>query len=1077
MPSIKHICFLILLYLAFPAFIFAQGITTAQISGYIFDEDQAPLAKASIKAEHLPSGTHYLAISTKNGRYILPNLRVGGPYKLSVSHLGYQNQIKDSISLSLGQQFQHDFNMSIETFSLATVGIAFEAQRGKGSVETAINESAVQYLPSINRSILDFTRLTPSAGSFGFAGKGSRDNFISIDGSAFNNAFGLGGSTASLIGNLVGAEPISLDAIQEISIHLAPFDVRQGGFTGASINTITRSGDNQFRGSVYTYLSNESLVGSKVKDLNLTNEDFSQSTYGIRLGGPIIRNKLFFFFSYEGVRRSTPSSNFLAAKSGLSGDNITRVLASDLDDLSDFLLQEFNYKTGPYEGYKLSTQNDKFLLKLNWNINPKHKFSLRYNHLNASQESRTSNSASFGAGNRVNNLFSMSYQNSDQIRKVNSRSIVAELNSLLGNNFSNRIIAGYSYFPDVRETTGELFPSVDILQGGQTYISFGSHLFASNNSVKQKIYQFQDDFSLFLDKHTITTGVSLEYFQFEYNFTPAWAGSFIFNSLEDFYNSTPIGTLTPIGLSNGIGRPSTYARRYSALPDEALPLVNPNYLQLGIFLQDEYVWKNFQVSGGLRLDVTSFPKKPSNNTEIEKLTFQDENGNPEHFRTDQLSGSTLLFSPRLGFQWHLSQDRVMKLRGGSGIFTGRTPFIRISDQFANNGLLQGEIKARNNAANRYPFNPDPNAYVPDDRNAASTYEVNLTNSDFKMPQIWRTNIGFDLPLNASLIASVDLLHSREINRDIVRNANLEKANSTNGPDGRLQFADARLNNPPVLAAYVLDNTDQGNQTYFTLQLKRPFRHNWMANLSYTFGQAKDISSFNASTARTAFRSLPVNGNSNVPALAFSDNDLRHRILGTLAFRKDWAKVSTTTLALFFEATQRGRFSYTYSGRGDLNKDGVPSNDLIFVPENSSQIDLEAYHSNGQTISIEEQWNALDQFLTNSNYLQTRRGLFAERNGSILPWFFQMDLRLLQDININISGKKNTIQFSLDIINLANLLNNSWGIRYLPANQQPIEARQNGRFRVNPTFLDEEFITDNGIISRWQMQFGIRYIFN
>lgn len=1056
--------------------IFAQSITTSELSGFVQDEEKNQMEDASIFLEHQPSKTIYQTATQSSGRFYFPNLKSGGPYALKISYVGFEENILEGIFLDLGENNSLDIILKKHAQQLDEVLVVAPLVRNRSTgYQTSISQTELEYLPNIQRSILNFASLNPQANQAGFAGKGPRDNFISIDGSAFNNAYGIGGNSSLLIGNVVGAQPISLDAIETVQVNVSPFDVRQGGFTGAGIHAITKSGTNEFKGTAYSYFQNESFIGKTVDDQTVEISDFDQSLYGVSIGGPLIKNKLFFFVNYEKESRTNPATNFLASRSGLSGDNITRVSASDLDDISNFLESNYNYKTGAYESYNHQTDNQKLLVKLNWNIHKNHQLSLRYNQLNATQDFPASNSGSFGAPNRVDNLNSMSFQNSGGLRTVDAKSFVGELRSFIGSNMSNKLLVGYSHFPDSRAVKGELFPTVDILNGGQNYISFGSHLFASNNSITQNTINVQNDFSIYLGANTLTFGISYEQFQFDYLFTPAAAGSFVFNSLEDFYNSTPIGTTTPVGLSNGIGRPSVYSRTYSVLGDEKSQEVHPELIQFGAYAQEEFLFKNIKIVAGIRMDIASFPETPLENADVSTLSFQDALGNAESLKTSNLPSSKPLFSPRVGFNWEISEG--LQVRGGTGIFTGRTPMVRIGDQYLNNGLLQGQVKAQNNAANQYPFNPDPEAYIPDDTPTPSNYEINAIAESYQMPQLWKSAVGVDIGNPSKLQASIDVIYSDEINRDFVRNANLDHTDQGTGSDGRFVFANSRLNNPPILGAYVLDNTSEGKQFNATFHLKKKYSEHWYASLAYTYGYAKDVNSFSASTSRSSFRNLAVLGNSNLPVLAYTDDYQKHRVIGTAAYKINYGTKAATTISLFLEGAQRGRFSYTYSSNGDVNNDGVASNDLIFIPSDASQIELEAYNMNGSPVSVESQWNALDNFIKGSDYLNENRGSFAERNGGASPTFFQLDLRILQDFHFNISEKKNTIQLSLDLLNIGNLINSSWGNRQFAANTRPIQARQNGKFRVNPSTLGKEFVTDTGLISRWQMRIGVRYIFN
>lgn len=1071
--------------------ILAQGITTGSMSGLISDKD-GTLPGANIVAVHTPSGSQYGAVTDVDGAFKLPYLRVGGPYEVIISFLGYEDYVEKNINISLGQDYQLDVTLGEQQEVLDEVVVLARKSNilnsDKAGSGTNINQQTLEAIPQINRSINDFTKLTPQASGAdfaGFSGLGLRTSNVTVDGSSFNNAYGLGGSGALVIGNAAGSEPISLDALSEIQINLSPYDVRQGGFTGANINAITRSGDNEFRASVYSFFQNENLVGTQARDVEVENADFNTTQYGFRLGGPLVKNKLFFFVNYERVTGSTPASNFIAAEGSNSGDDVTRVSATDLNDIRQFLRNQYGYETGEYQGFNLNNSSNKFLIKLDYNISNIHKLSMRYNQLDATSDQPPSNSTFFGAGGRFDNPNGMSFENTGWQRNLGIRSFVTELNSLFNNKFANRLLVSYSSFPEDRSVNGELFPAVDIQQNGQTYIAFGSDMFANNNVVNQNILQIQNDFNIYLPKHTITLGMNFQHYRFKNGFTPASQGNFVFASLQDFYNSTPEGTNTPIGVSDGMGRPSSYARRYSGLANREIVFAEPRFAQTSFYVQDKFeVSRNFKITGGLRFDVTSFLNEPEKNPALDTLNFQEPNGNTIQLDNSVLPGTQVVISPRLGFNWDVRGNRTFQIRGGIGVFNGISPFVPIGDTYLTNGINQGEIRSFsfNGGTDNIPFSDDVDAYIPEFMGVRSQGDVNFVDPDFKMPRILKSTLGLDYQLPLGLVGSVEMIYGKTLYDLLPTNANLDHTNAAmEGIDDRYRFSNSRINHPVVSSAYILGNSTDGRQYNFSAKLERPFRNNWTATLAYAYGNAKDRTTFAGSGTRAAWRALPVLGNTNDPALAFSDADQPHRIIGAAAYQLAYPKIGATTISLFFEGAQNGRFSYQYSGLvfQDANGDFI-TNDLIFVPADQSQINVVDYENNGEIITAAEQWAALDNFISQSDYLDSRRGEFAERNGAIRPWYFQADLRVLQDFNLNIGGKKNTLQVSLDILNFTNLLNSDWGVRDLPANTRPIQLiRTNGgtTHRVVPTTLGDEFRTDLSANSRWRMQLGVRYIFN
>jgi Carboxypeptidase regulatory-like domain len=1082
------------LFLVLTASMVAQGLTTASVSGKVVDDSSEKIYGATAIAIHTPSGTKYGTITNDEGEFRFPNLRIGGPYTISISYVGFETKTETEIYLSLGQDYGLNVVLGEDVMGLDEIQIVARKSSILNSNKTGagknVSQQTMSHVPQINRSVSDFAKLLPQANTSPLAGVSGgtlRSSNVTVDGTSFSNIYGLGGADALVIGNASGSQPISLDAISEIQVNLSPYDVRQGGFTGANINAVTRSGDNEFRGSVYGFMQNEALLGNKVKDVEIENSEFDSYLYGLRLGGPIVKNKLFFFINYERVTGTTPASNFVASEPGLSGDNVTRVLASDLDDMSQFLFDEYKYTTGEYQGFSLKNQSDKFLIKLDYNINDKHKLSMRYNQLNASADQAPSNSTYFGAGGRFNNPNGMSYLNSGWERNIGVYSFVTELNSDFNNKFSNKLKVGYSSFPEDRSVKGTLFPSVDILQNGSTYISFGSDLFSNNNVVNQKILQIQNDLSVYLKNHFLTFGVNYQRFSFKNGFTPAWQGSFVYSSLDDFYNSTPLGTTTPIGVSDGTGRPSNYSRKYSGLENGEIAFAEPKFSQTSFYVQDKYdVSDNFRLIGGVRVDITSFLNTPTKNPMLEGLSFQNADGESISLDNSLLPKTQVVLSPRIGFNWDVKGDKTFQIRGGTGIFNGIVPFVAIGDAFLNNGVNQGETRdfSYNGGTNDNPFSPDVNAYIPPYNGLQSQGDVNFVDPNFKMPRILKSTLGLDYQLTKDFVASVELLYGKTIYDLLPLNANLDHTDgSVEGVDDRFRFSNSRVNYPTVGAAYVLSNSTEGSQFNFTTQLEKPFKNNWSASLAYTYGKAKDITSFAGSGPRSAWMALPVVGNTNDPQIAYSDGDQKHRFVGTAAYKIDYPKIGSSTFSIFFEGAQNSRFSYQYSGLvfQDANGDFV-TNDLIFVPKDETQINFVDYtRSDGSIVTAAEQWNSLDTFISNSDYLNSRRGDFAERNGSLSPWYFDMDLRFTQDFHIRVAkGKKNTLQFTADILNLTNMLNSDWGVKQIAANTRPIQViRTSGgtTHRVEPNNLDKEFISDISLSSRWRMQLGLRYSFN
>lgn len=1069
--------------------IWAQGITTATISGQVTDKNGESLPGANVIALHLPSGTTYGSASRADGRFTLPGMRIGGPYKVTVSFVGYQEFSQEGITLTLGQNFILDpvlteTGVELEEIVVSTNSVLNDERTG---ASTNIGVAALNSLPTIGRNISDFTRLTPQANGRSFSGADARFNNLTIDGSIFNNSFGL----SDVPGGQTNSTPISLDAIQEVQVNIAPFDVRQGGFTGAGVNAVTRSGTNEFSGSVFFNTRNEKFVGDRAKDEDVVTQDFNVKQQGFRIGGPVIKDKLFFFINGEMERREDPATQYVALRPGVNDNdaNVSRVLASDLDALRNYLINTFSYDPGAYENYALETRSDKALIRLDYNLNQRNKFSIRYNYLKSSRDVPTSNSGSFN--DRRDNGFAMNFQNANYVINNDINSIIAEHN-FLGNRISNNVIAGFTANRDYRSSLGGIFPLVDILEDGRNYTNFGYEPFTPNNVLNTDTWQFQDNFTYYAGKHTLTAGINFEAFKFENTFTPTYYGQFVYNSLQDFYDDTDNTPANDPELRR-------YQLTYSNLENSALPTATTQARQISFYVQDELqVGANFKLTAGLRVDIPSFKKTALENTQVAGYTFKDESGNPITVSTSQLPKAQALWSPRLGFNWDVLGDRSIQVRGGTGIFSGRPAFVWISNQLGNNGILTGSLRD-DNTTGEYPFNPDVTAYnlPPNPGQPASSYNIAVTDPNFKYPQTWKTNIAVDKQLPFGIIGSVEFIYNKEVNNVTYINANLEPASgSLSGPDNRPTYPGIGLSgsaqnsanrvNDNITDAILLKNTDKGRGYSATIKFERPTTNGLSAMIAYNYSNTKDLMSA-GSIAFSSWRdNFSVNGN-NLPALGFSNNDLRHRIIAAVTYRKEYAGHFASQVSLFYQAQNQGRFSYRING--DLNGDQTTSNDLMYVPNDANELTFEEYtitvDGNPVTFTSEQQAAAFNNFINQDDYLSSRRGQYAERNGVLMPFVSTLDFSFVQEFFMDVKGKRNTLQFRVDVFNFGNLLNNKWGVGNTIVNSSPLQFRSiNGsgvpvyRFSaVNNELQTATYRTRVGIEDVWQMQLGVRYIFN
>lgn len=1059
-------------------------ITTSSMRGTVVDDKGAPVEGARIEAVHTPSGTRYASLTRADGRFAIPGMRVGGPYEIIVSRIGYQRQSRTGVFTSLGTSTEVQFTVSNVATQVAAVTITGEAgiiSAERTGAATSVAREQLEQLPTISRRIGDFVRLTPQASGSSFAGQDNRLNNITVDGSYFNNSFGLGGQP----GDRTGVAPISLDAIEAVQVTVAPFDVRQSNFTGAAVNTVTKSGTNDLKGSLYYLRRTQDFIGTQA-GANVFNPGESQfSNIGVTVGGPILKDKLFFFGSFENDGITQPGTTFQANTGGQQvGGNTTRVLASDLDQLSSFLQQNFNYNTGGYQGYDHETPSRRFLGKLDFNLNERNKFSLRYSQLESSADVLASTSSSLGFGGRRGNTQALNFQNTNYSILENRNSLVGEWNASFKGNMSNQLIVGYDKSDESRGVRGEFFPLVDILRDGATYTSFGFEPFTPNNELRYNSFQLQNNFTVYADKHEFTLGLSFERYESENVFFPGSQSAYVYNSLEDFYTdansflANPNRTTSPVNLRR-------FQVRWSNIPGQDKPVQPLEVNYTGLYAQDKWrVSDNLNLTYGLRVEVPVFGETGFTNTEADQLTFRDADGNAVQFETGKLPDANLLWSPRLGFNWDVKGDGVTQVRGGTGVFTGRPAYVWVSNQIGNTGVLTGFERLDNTTAR--PWNPDPDAYKPATvtGDPASRYELALTAPDFRFPQVWRSNIAVDRKLPYGFVGTAEFLYGRDVNGIDYVNANLASPTGAfTGPDDRPRWVGSNRINANIDNAVVLGNQAQGTSYNIATSLERAFANGFFAKAAYSYGMARNTVDA-GSIAFGSWNNRAHDGNPNDPGLGVSNNAAGHRFFTALSYKKDWFSFGGTGVSLFFEGRTGGNTSFVYNG--DLNGDGGFSNDLLYIPRNTSEMNFEQFTSGGRTFTVAEQETAWEAFIQQDKYLSANRGSYAERGAVFLPMIYNMDVSLTQDIFRNVGGKKNTIQVRLDVLNFGNLINDNWGQGLRFVQNRPLVARgadAAGAARHRMATLGSELLPAKtfertaGLGDVWRMQLGVRYIFN
>lgn len=1060
-------------------------VTTSGMNGSVTDGKE-PLIGATVRIIHVPSGTEYDATTNIDGRYSVQGMRTGGPYKIEITYIGYKKTVFNNVKLSLGDNYVLNAKLVEDEGQIGEVVVLGNGTKFSGTktgAATNVTSSTLNTLPSISRSLSDFTKLSPYAGtSNSFGGLDSRMNNITIDGANFNNNFGLTSTTMP-----GGGSPISLDAIDEMQINIAPFDVRQANFIGAGINAITKSGTNTFHGTAYTYMRNEHLRGNKIDGTDLGERPQEQkNTYGFTLGGPIIKNKLFFFVNGEYERAPKPIFKWHVSQDGVGSDAdlISRPTADDMQAFRDILKSQYGYNPGSYTDYNAGTFTKKALARIDWNINSGNKFTLRYNYTKNKYTNPTSQSmpGSYTTHGHYSSA-SLPFRNScyDMVNLVHS--FTAELNSNINSKMSNQLLATFSIIKDERASGSSIFPQVDIMKDGDMFMTAGYELYTYNNTVKNNVWTLTDNFTYNLGKHNITAGLSYEHQYVSNSFMPCGVGYYRYNSLEDFKNGAA---------------PTTYSLTYGYRGVDK-PKAELGFGQYSAYVQDEWnVVQGLKVTAGLRLDVPTYLNDLIENKPLTKLTFE----NGVKINTGKWPGTQALVSPRIGFNWDILGNNKLKLRGGSGIFTGRIPFVFFTNMPTNSGMLQNQITITD-AATLASFTggvkqkDDVIAAHPDlfPQTASENLNANGTyagiSDKFKLPQIWKSNLATDikLPLPFNTTLTLEGIFSKNINAVIQKNANMisldnEAMERFAGPDNRYKYPKGNTKVCSEVAnAYYLTNTSKGYSYSLNATLNMDPVKDLHVMLAYTHTGSKELSSNPGSQPGELWYNIPtVNGANNL-RLQNSQYLTPDRLIASVNYKKEYAKNFATGISLFYTGCSAGNFSYLYTN--DMNGDGA-NKDLIYIPKSKDEIKF--VDKNG--FSASEQADAFWNFINQDTYLKNHKGQYAEAYSARQPWVHQFDLKLIQEFHIYAGKTKNTLQLSLDMFNIGNLLNSKWGVAKIPVNSGKILTYEGTDQNNVPQFSmlcqktndkntlpTESFSFEKNSSNCWQIQFGVKYIFN
>lgn len=1068
-----------MLLVVFGAFSAQAQVTTSNIRGTILDDQGEPLLGANIVAVHTPTGTNYGAISNEEGRYNLLNLRVGGPYEVTISYVGYRTETRNGVYLSLGKTYNLNVNMTLDSQQLEEVVLVSDQSgtfgKDRTGSETNVGRRELTRLPTISRSASDFTRLEPSAsspsgdGGLSFGGRNDQYNNFSLDGSFFANPFGLDAPTP---GGQTSSQPISLDAIDQIQVSLAPYDVTQSGFTGATVNAVTKSGTNEFYATVYGFFRNDDLTGGKINGEDVFKTGLEQKQYGISVGGPIVKNKLFFFANFEKDDLTELGTAGFVPNRGTGAINESRVLASDLQLVDNILRQvsigggEF-YNPGSFENFNYDQESTKGILKLDWNINDKNRLAVIYNFLRAAKEKPAHPSA---LGFRGPNAATLQFQNAGYEINNNINSIQFELNSTLADNATNKLQIGYTHFDDFRDALSTPAPSITILDetGSSNYIIAGHEPFSVNNRLDQKVFQITNNLNFFVGNHTYTVGFSYEKFQFDNSFNLGAYGAqgtfFPSGSINDFRNLDAAGEAALVAFYQNQFNSAIATANNNNQFEDGTPggwaLAETNVGQLAFYAQDEWnVTDNFKLTYGIRFDKPLYfdtGDKVRENIERKGgslaeggtyapdiVYFDPETGNETFLDSEQLPNNDFLVSPRVGFNWDVNGDQSLQLRGGSGLFTGRFPFVWLGNQ------VQG----------------------------TDFFFYQAVDPDFKFPQVWRTNIGLDKAFDNGLVLTTDLSYTKDLNAAHVQNWGLNTPTSNLAALGDTRAVYQNSDKSQLFGgptnAYVFTNSDEGRIFNASFKAQKNWDNGLYAQLAYNYLNSKEVNSIEAEITGDAFVANAVVGNANQDVLSYSRYGDTHRFIGVISKQFN----TGTTVSTFFEYAQGGRYNYVYGG--DANNDGSSINDLLYIPT-SSEVSQMTFSGAGQA-------EAFEQFIQQDDYLSDNRGSYAERYAALAPWRGRWDLKVLQDIKIN---DKNKLQLSLDVLNVGNLISSEWGIVEVPTFNQvlgisfqdadPDPNNYVPDYSQAPIYSFDSsntstFTASTSALSRWRAQIGVRYI--
>lgn len=1086
-------------------------ITTSGISGKVTANGE-DIIGATIKAVHQPSGTVYRAVTNIDGRYSIQGMRPGGPYVLEVSYVGYKTKEVKNFNLSLGQNTILNESLSENAEMLQDVVVTADRNNNmrtdRAGATTSINADQIEAVPTVSRSMNDLLKLTPQGANvgsgFSVGGGNYRQSYVTVDGAAFNNAFGIGGN---LPGN---GSPISLDALDQISVSSSPYDVRLSGFTGGAISAVTKSGTNQFKGTAYMYTTNSHLRGNKVSDYELNRLQSHSTTWGASFGGPIIKDKLFFFANgeYQNNISAGPSGTARVNSSdewSPSSGTVHRPLQSDMDNMLSFLSKNYGYNPGRYQGYSLDTPSYKFLARIDWNINENNKLNIRFSKSHDKDSSAPSSSTTpfkdsviYPGGEDATGGKSQSgrtanaglyFESARYYQEKNFTSFAAEWNSKWGG-VNNVLRATYSYQDEPRTYVGGMFPTVDILKNGSYYMGFGPDPFTEGNLRQVKTFVATDEATWSMGIQNFTAGLQFETNKATNGFGAASAGYYVFESMDDFMNGKA-------PRSYGVTFPMDGSGQF---------LATMKYNQFSAYVQDQVNFSDrFRLTAGLRFELPIYPELENNyNKAFAAMKWKNDAGVESQYSTDQLPDAPLTVSPRVGFNWDILGNHKLVLRGGTGYFIGRLPFVWLVSAVGNAGCGQYTYYYNTPSDKGATYKMDKFYQSREDQlkvlqqqglavnreDAAAPSTPTIIDKDLKMNATWKTSLALDAKLPYDIDFSLEGIYSREFNPATVINLDRYwdgKSYTELAPgDKRKWYSRNSSINPYMI-------TNAGHKAYYysiTASLAKKFAFGLNLSASYTYSKAKSYGDGVGDQVSSAYYNnrYSVNGNNDME-LGYGTYVAPNRLLISASYKKDYGKNFGSEVGLIYEGMNMGYADgysctrYTYQLTGNVVND-YGSNGLVYIPASREALDKWNFKDNGK-YTAEQQKDDFWAYINQDDYLKNHKGEYAERGGAVMPWHHQLDFKFNQNFYLNVAGQKNTLQFGVDIKNLANLLNNSWGL-YKTVNNTKLLKYTAGKDGAAGSFqfqkngkdvLSKTYTNLTSFNSTYSIQFSIRYIFN